>query len=38
MQSKDLLQLVEQFGSPIYVYDAEKIKSQYNRLSKAFLK
>ena len=38
MQSKDLLQLVEQFGSPIYVYDAEKIKSQYNRLSKAFSK
>jgi diaminopimelate decarboxylase len=38
MQPKDLLQLVEQFGSPIYVYDAEKIKSQYNRLSKAFSK
>ena len=38
MQSKDLLQLAEQFGSPLYVYDAEKIKSQYNRLSKAFSK
>jgi diaminopimelate decarboxylase len=38
MQPKDLLQLVEQFGSPIYVYDAEKIKTQYNRLSKAFSK
>jgi diaminopimelate decarboxylase len=38
MQSKDLLQLAEQFGSPIYVYDAEKIQSQYNRLSKAFSK
>ncbi|NGY38231.1 diaminopimelate decarboxylase [Flavobacterium sp. XN-5] len=38
MQSKDLLQLAEQFGSPIYVYDAEKIKSQYNRLTKAFSK
>jgi diaminopimelate decarboxylase len=38
MQSKDLLQLVEQFGSPLYVYDAEKIKSQYNRLTKAFAK
>lgn len=35
MQSKDLLQLVEQFGNPLYVYDAEKIQSQYNRLSKA---
>ena len=38
MQSKDLLQLAEQFGSPLYVYDAEKIQSQYNRLSKAFSK
>lgn len=38
MQSKDLLQLAEQFGSPLYVYDAEKIKSQYNRLTKAFSK
>ena len=38
MQSKDLVQLAEQYGSPLYVYDAEKIKSQYNRLSKAFSK
>jgi diaminopimelate decarboxylase len=38
MQSKDLLHLAEQFGSPLYVYDAEKIQSQYNRLSKAFSK
>ncbi|HEY4616716.1 MAG TPA: diaminopimelate decarboxylase [Flavobacterium sp.] len=38
MQPKDLLQLTEQFGSPIYVYDADKIKSQYNRLTKAFSK
>jgi diaminopimelate decarboxylase len=38
MQSKDLLQLAEQFGSPLYVYDAEKIQSQYNRLTKAFAK
>lgn len=38
MQSKDLLQLTEQFGSPLYVYDADKIKSQYNRLTKAFSK
>jgi diaminopimelate decarboxylase len=34
---KDLLQLAE-FGSPLYVYDAEKIQSQYNRLTKAFSK
>ncbi len=38
MQSKDLLHLAEQFGSPLYVYDAAKIQSQYNRLSKAFSK
>lgn len=38
MQSKDLVQLAEQFGSPLYVYDAEKIQSQYNRLTKAFAK
>jgi len=38
MQANDLLHLAEQFGSPLYVYDAEKIKSQYNRLTKAFSK
>ncbi|MEM8522918.1 diaminopimelate decarboxylase [Flavobacterium sp. PL12] len=38
MQSKDLVHLAQQYGSPLYVYDAEKIKSQYNRLSKAFSK
>ncbi|MFV8359656.1 diaminopimelate decarboxylase [Flavobacterium sp. LS1P3] len=38
MQSRDLVQLAEQFGSPLYVYDAEKIQSQYNRLTKAFSK
>ncbi|MBP7396566.1 diaminopimelate decarboxylase [Flavobacterium sp. RSSB_23] len=38
MQGKDLLQLAEQFGTPLYVYDAEKIQSQFNRLTKAFSK
>ena len=38
MQPKDLVQIAEQFGSPVYVYDAEKIQFQYNRLSKAFSK
>ena len=38
MQSQDLLQLASQFGSPLYVYDAEKIQSQYNRLTAAFSK
>jgi diaminopimelate decarboxylase len=38
MQSKDLLSLAEKFGSPLYVYDADKIQSQYKRLTKAFSK
>jgi diaminopimelate decarboxylase len=38
MQPKDLLSLTEQFGSPLYVYDAEKIESQYQRLTSAFSK
>lgn len=38
MQPKDLLSLAEQFGSPVYVYDAEKIESQYQRLTSAFSK
>ncbi|MGV7105584.1 diaminopimelate decarboxylase [Flavobacterium sp. U410] len=38
MKTQDLLQLVEEFGSPLYVYDAEKIEQQYQRLTKAFSK
>ncbi|NHN26838.1 diaminopimelate decarboxylase [Flavobacterium jejuense] len=38
MKNQDLLQLVEEFGSPLYVYDAERIETQYNRLTKAFSK
>lgn len=33
---KQLLQIAEKFGSPIYVYDSNKIISQYNRLKNAF--
>jgi len=36
MEAKQLVQLAEQFGSPLYVYDAAKIQSQYNKLEKAF--
>ena len=36
MEIKDLLSITNTFGSPIYVYDAEKISSQYKRLSNAF--
>ena len=38
MQPKELVQLAEQFGNPLYVYDAEKIRFQYNRLTSAFSK
>lgn len=38
MQTKDLVQLAEQFGSPVYIYDSEKIQSQYKRLTNAFSK
>ena len=38
MNTKDLLGLSEEFGSPLYVYDAEKIESQYNRLTSSFSK
>ena len=38
MLAKDLLQLGQEFETPLYVYDAEKIKSQFDRLSNAFSK
>jgi diaminopimelate decarboxylase len=38
MQSKDLLQLANEFETPLYVYDAEKIEFQFNRLKNAFSK
>ncbi|WP_370001271.1 diaminopimelate decarboxylase [Winogradskyella sp.] len=36
MGHKTLLQIAKDYGSPVYVYDAETIASQYNRLTKAF--
>ncbi len=38
MKPEVLQQLATEFGSPLYVYDAEKIASQYNRLQNAFSK
>jgi len=38
MQATDLVQLATQFGSPLYVYNTDKIKFQYNRLATAFSK
>ena len=36
MNSQNLLKISRQFGAPVYVYDAEKIASQYQRLTNAF--
>ncbi|MAU58117.1 MAG: diaminopimelate decarboxylase [Flavobacteriaceae bacterium] len=36
MDDSILLKISKKFKSPIYVYDGEKIKNQYNRLKKAF--
>lgn len=33
---KQLIQAVKEFGSPLYVYDAVKIRSQFHRLRSAF--
>jgi diaminopimelate decarboxylase len=38
MESQQLLSVAEEFGSPLYVYDAAKIQSQYQRLTNAFSK
>ncbi|TYP70435.1 diaminopimelate decarboxylase [Aquimarina intermedia] len=38
MKNSDLLEIAAQFGSPVYVYDSEKISTQYHRLSSAFKK
>ena len=38
MQNSELVQVAKEFGCPLYVYDAEKIITQYNRLTKAFHK
>ncbi|RIA09072.1 diaminopimelate decarboxylase [Flavobacteriaceae bacterium MAR_2010_72] len=36
MEQNTLLQIAKDYGSPVYVYDADKIASQYKRLTSAF--
>ncbi|MEM1259065.1 MAG: diaminopimelate decarboxylase [Bacteroidota bacterium] len=36
MQSDYLLKIAKEFGAPLYIYDAGKITSQYQRLTNAF--
>ena len=36
MNNLNLLDATEKFGSPLYVYDSDKIKRQYNKLKNSF--
>ena len=36
MNTGNLIQIAEEFGSPLYVYDAHKMEDQYTRLTSAF--
>ena len=36
VERTQLLALANKYGSPLYVYDTDKIESQYNRLTSAF--
>src|SRR5580658_7302451 len=38
LPAKLLVELADEFGSPVYVYHAEKIGKQYHHLKKAFSK
>lgn len=38
MTNKDLLKIAEEFGTPVYVYDAASIKEQYEKLTSSFTK
>ena len=36
LSHQQFLEIAEQYGTPVYVYDAEKIKTQYEKLLNAF--
>lgn len=36
MTNKDLLNIAEEYGTPVYVYDVESIAEQYNKLKTSF--
>jgi len=38
MKNQTLLNIANEYGNPVYVYDAQKIEAQYKRLSSAFNK
>ena len=36
LKNSQLLKIADKYGSPLYVYDTDKIEEQYNRLTSAF--
>jgi len=36
LSSSQLIEVAKEFGTPLYVYHAEKIKEQYGKLTSAF--
>jgi len=36
MTNKDLLKVAKEYGTPVYVYETEKIKEQYEKLTQSF--
>ena len=36
MKAPDLIKIAEEYGAPVYVYDAQKINTQFKRLTNAF--
>ena len=36
IQGVDLIDLASDYGTPLYVYDADKIREQFDRLNNAF--
>lgn len=36
LSSEQLIQIANEFGTPVYIYHAERISSQYHKLTKAF--
>ena len=36
LSAKELIKVAQEFGTPLYVYHAEKIKEQYEKLASAF--
>ena len=36
LSNTELINIADEFGTPLYVYDADKIKEQYNKLTTAF--